>query len=276
MADFAQKHNIKKLFIGYGNLPAKTFFDPKGTDKESSIFLDPQILDRYEVEGDDYENWKKLYIDKKLQNLPIGQARKVTTKLKLQRFLQVLSCYFERAFGFISDYSYRFGKNNFTSVDVEYSDNIPSDYIFFPMQVSTDAQIILNYEKQSVIVGLIEAIQLAKKAGKKLVVKPHPAEINHVAIEAMNDLRNKHSFILTNQNTFKLIQNSAEVITINSTVGLEARIAEKKVTFLGDSIYKKMTDQQMKNYIMKYLIEIEYFSQEKIDEGTLNKVLKRA
>ena len=79
--------------------------------------------------------------------------------------------------------------------------------------------------------------------------------------------------IVTNSNTFELIQNARIVITINSTVGLEALILNKYVIFLGDTFYKNFDQERLKKYLLKYLINIEYFSNDKVDGSSLIKYI---
>lgn len=70
--------------------------------------------------------------------------------------------------------------------------------------------------------------------------------------------------LLVNFNTFELINGAIEFWPINSTVGLESMIVGKEVTFEGNSIYRSMAGNRLAAYIMKYLVKIEYFSNENI------------
>jgi len=90
-----------------------------------------------------------------------------------------------------------------------------------------------------------------------------------------NVSRQKLNFVLTDENTFNLILDAEEVVTINSSVGLEALILDKKVTFLGKSFYSELTLELLRNYILSYLVNIDYFSDDDIDINELDKVIKR-
>ncbi|OMP66117.1 capsular polysaccharide export protein, LipB/KpsS family [Domibacillus epiphyticus] len=278
ISDVAEKYNIKTLYVGYGNIPDRTFVDPQGTDKQSSLFSNINILNNYQVTEKEYNSWREEYLTKKFKSHKIGQARNLDAKVKIKKFIQINFCYLERIFGIAAENSYHFSDMK-TFKKVEYQADTfdyKEEFIFFPMQVSTDAQIILNYNKKNILDGLKEAIRISKEKRKRLVIKMHPAEINQDVICEVLKLKEKENIIISSNNTFELIKKSSEVITINSTVGLESRIVGKKVTFLGDSIYKNMNNQQMKNYIMSYLLHMEYFSSGKISRKTYEEFINRA
>ena len=145
-----------------------------------------------------------------------------------------------------------------------FSDNLPDKYVFFPMQVSTDAQIILNYDGNSIQGALDIMVARSRERGIPLVVKPHPAEIDADVMHYLNEVAGQGNIVLRNDNTFELIQGADEVWTINSTVGLESKIVGTPVTFEGNSIYREMEGPRIAAYVMKYLAKIEYFSDDEI------------
>lgn len=81
--------------------------------------------------------------------------------------------------------------------------------------------------------------------------------------------------VITNDNTFNLIENAEYVITINSTVGLEAMICGKKVIILGDAIYSVSNDARLRNYIIDFRIDIEYFSCNLLTENEIEIILRK-
>lgn len=279
LTDYAKKNQIKTLYIGYGNIPNRTFVDSEGTDKESLLYKDINILENYKADKNKYENWRNVYIKEKLKRHSIGQARSYNLSFQLKKILQVLFCYLERLFSLSVENSYHWNDLHIFSKKkqpVIFDKDLPDEFIFFPMQVSTDAQIILNYSKMDVLEGLKDAYTIAKNKGISLVVNLHPAEINQTILERLEDLKEQLGFYISEKNTFHLIRDASEVIVINSTVGLESIIFEKKVTFLGDSIYKKMTNELAKNYIMEYLLHIDYFNKHPMDFERVEEFLSRA
>jgi len=115
---------------------------------------------------------------------------------------------------------------------------LPEKYIFVPFQVDYDTQIISQSPWIKDMRMLFEMIEsLAKKSEYHFVLKEHPSSgveypdlherIKH--IPTMH-FENRHS-------TQHLIENCSAVITVNSTVGIEALLFHKKVIVLGNAFY---------------------------------------
>jgi len=148
------------------------------------------------------------------------------------------------------------------------------DYIFLPLQVDSDTQLVFNSEISNLDAIKI-AYDLSLSNGLELIVKPHPASFNEKELNEILDLKKKLGFKITNKNSFELINNAKEIVTINSSVGLEGIILNKKVTFLGKSFFPKLNENNLKNYILSYLIDIDYFSDETIDQREIFRIIER-
>ena len=161
-------------------------------------------------------------------------------------------------------------KNNVVKFDNE--KNLPERFIFFPMQVSTDTQIVLNSDVDNV--GVLK--YLVDQEALPIVTKPHPAELNFDYIYKIKN-ENKDKIFITNTNTYELIKKSEKVYTINSTVGMEAMLYDKNVSFMGRSIYSKMNNEQLKKFIHLYLIDIDFFDcRNNISKNVIDKIYSRA
>ncbi|MNP77922.1 Capsule polysaccharide biosynthesis protein [compost metagenome] len=66
-------------------------------------------------------------------------------------------------------------------------------------------------------------------------------------------LQQRYGFKITQENTLDLIKASTRVITINSTVGLEAKLYRKRVEVLGRAFYAHFSHEQLKKYLHRYL-----------------------
>ncbi|APD88352.1 hypothetical protein BM523_00245 [Alteromonas mediterranea] len=115
---------------------------------------------------------------------------------------------------------------------------LPERYIFVPFQVETDSQIISNSpwirSMAQLYQYLLNVIDQIDDPNLHIVIKEHPSEIiRH------DDLHNKHPRILfANQcATQELIERSQAVMTVNSTVGIEALLLDKPVLVLGRACY---------------------------------------
>lgn len=116
---------------------------------------------------------------------------------------------------------------------------LPEKFIFIPFQVNTDSQITLHSPWLHNMWQLFDAIEAAEKncldAQLHFVIKEHPS-----CPQRYPDLhaRTGDRLVFVNQRpTQELIEKSVAVMTINSTVGLEALLLGKKVIVLGDAFY---------------------------------------
>ncbi|TLJ01408.1 capsular biosynthesis protein [Escherichia sp. E4694] len=113
--------------------------------------------------------------------------------------------------------------------------HLESDYVFIPMQVTTDAVASLSY---------IDGIKLLKLVSEyffntstKVVVKRHPY-CNSIEVEKLiNELEKEGKIIVSDSSVHHLIKASKAVITVNSGVGLETVIHNKPVIITGKSDY---------------------------------------
>lgn len=276
--DYAKANNKEILFFEVGNITNKVFVDPLGTNKKSILYNDIDILKNFKVSKTEFDNWKTKFIAGKLNSHIVPQSTKKDINFKIVKLTKFLFYHFEIILGIVSDYKHnlkyllnvignknRIGSDNF---------NFEKKYIFFPLQVSNDAQIIMN-SKVDVMTGLKMALDIAKESESLLVIKPHPAEQDETFIKRVRDFALENNIIISNENTFKLIENCHKVVTINSTVGLEAKIMDKEVLFLGDSFYQKLNENNLKNYILGYLIDCDYFGNNEISNETIEKILSR-
>ena len=275
VSDFALKTSVKTRFFELSNIPGKLFVNPSGVNAKSSLYHNLSILDGYTSNKYEFEKWKKQYIEFKQKQFPPPQ---VNVK-KIQNYL-----FFIDLIGF---YLLKLPANGQTNIwnkmksllksrviirydDYSFSNN---KFIFLPLQVNTDSQLTF-YSNCSNIYAILFGFNLAKERNTDLVVKIHPAENDEKFINTILKMKKEVEFFLVNYSTTDLITYSQLVLTINSTVGLEAKIMNKEVLFLGKSIYCNMKYQHISNYIIRYLINVEYFSKDKIDIFSIKKIFE--
>lgn len=278
-AEFASRNNIKTLFFELGNFPNKIFVDPKGTNARSFLAVDSTVLLSLPYDLSSFNNWKNNYIQESLKQHSVPQSKSAVNVeysknvfdligFSIKNFLKTEPILTKEKL--IGKYMRNFIELNFDEIDI-----LKTDYIFFPMQVNKDAQLILNSK-----VGNLEALetanQLANEKGLKLLVKPHPGEVEFGLIKKVNKLKEKLGFAFVNNNTIELIQNAKEVITINSTVGLQAKILNKKITCLGKSFYQNFDEQMLAAYIQSYLIDADFWNDKPISMETVEQIFERA
>jgi len=108
-------------------------------------------------------------------------------------------------------------------------------YILFPLQVNDDTQIVQNSPHKDMYQILDTLAPLMVASSYHLVIKEHPEELTFTRYKKYLKYKNVH---LTKQADLNsLIENAACIVTVNSSVGLQAIQKNKKVITLGDSFY---------------------------------------
>lgn len=264
------------LFTEISNLPGKVIFDPKGVNARSSIYEDASILDSFDsMPESKHIEWIGKYEDYKCN--PIPQSK---NKLSFLVGYVVDRIYGAMVSGVVEeDISWR-GKFKYFQASLksksvltkgEMVDLDDKPYLFFPTQVKNDSQLIINSDYDN-ISALKYAINIANDRSLEMYVKIHPAETDLELMSAYHELMELHGFHIVSNNTTELIKKSNVVITINSTVGLEALIFDKELLTLGRAIYKDFDYERVKKYIHRYLINFDYFSSDIIETHEFEKL----
>jgi len=114
--------------------------------------------------------------------------------------------------------------------------DLPDKFIFVPFQVKFDSQVLLNSKIIKTMTGLYQWLEFAEKNSDqpiKFVIKEHPSDPHKYT-----ELYNKNpNIIFSNRDTKELIEKAEAIITVNSSVGLEAILLHKRVIVLGEACY---------------------------------------
>lgn len=252
-----KNRHIQTKFFEIANLPGKVFVDVEGVNAKSSLFLHPETLDVCQVPEAEYETWKHHYLHAQVQT-PKQAANR--SKIRWEMVYDYIGYYILDCLR--EDYRNPFARvwgkfKNKQTIHYPQAD-LHEEYLFFPLQVSTDSQILLNSD-----IDNLEAIKVIQNqhSNKKVFIKIHPAEENRAFIRRVEQLQTDRIKIVGNA-TKELIQNASKVVTINSTVGLEALILDKEVEVLGRAVYSHFNHERLKAYVCRYLINIDYFDDE--------------
>lgn len=110
-----------------------------------------------------------------------------------------------------------------------------SHYIFFPMQIEGDSNIILNSPIYKKMVEVIDDLEHVSRRTKiKVVCRPHPE--NTITL---SELQVRYPSIIFDNSLHlhTMLKHSVANIIINSTVGLESILLERPTIALGHSVY---------------------------------------
>lgn len=275
---FTKNQKISRLFFETANIPGKIFVDKDGVNSQSELYKNINLLNLYPECHKEFCSWKNDYLIKKQNEKKISQARGKYADVSWKSFWDVIGFLYYTHLGFSQTYIMykvmRLFENvsaNFVYDKYSYKDN---EFIFFPLQVSYDSQILLNSDID-ISDALDYAIQKAKKLKKDLVIKPHPQESDVWVLKKLKNLKKNEQVFIVKDNVFKIIPHAYEVITINSTVGLETMILDKPLEVLGKAIYINFSKTDLEKYIIYYLIDVDYFQDKPILVEQMKTILNR-
>jgi len=118
---------------------------------------------------------------------------------------------------------------------------LPEKYLLVPFQKERDSQILENSPHIKSMAQLFNMVKDAADAcdldDVHVIFREHPS--SKTAYKGLRDIASKHPSLHFDESTplNDAIANATAVITVNSSVGLEALLLNKKVIVLGDAYY---------------------------------------
>lgn len=132
------------------------------------------------------------------------------------------------------------------------------EYVFFPMQIEGDSNIIINspkYKKMNQVIS--DLVYAAEKLNIYVICRPHPENNMENMLDGVEKTEN---LIIDNSiHIHDMLRNSVANVVINSTVGLESILLSRPTIALGHSVYsaKNITfDAYSKDDILNALVLI--------------------
>lgn len=203
---------------------------------------------------------------------------------------------FEENLTLPSGIGFRANKVNY----VQTVEKLPEDYIFVPLQVPSDSQILEFSPWIRSMMHFYDVLDqmTIENPGVNFIIKEHPS----CRVSIQNKVKKNPSIHFANfMSTHDLIDNSRAVLTINSSVGMDGLILSKKVIVLGQANYdieglvlrarslpqlssilktldnwnydKELRDSFLKYFYNKFLISGDY---KEITASTLDDIMTRA
>ena len=272
---FCKKHGIRVSYLEISNLPQKLFVDSAGVNALYSVCKFPSTLDDLEVvSATKHEAWKFYYVEQKKKPLP--QSSVSYAKVPLLFVNKILKIFF-RGVGDSNILFKRLQRVDQSNRFLRLIDGLypGSEFIFFPLQVTNDTQVKLHSDLD-LQEAIMRALKVAKQRGKRLVIKMHPAESGIEILDYLEEIKKDSVVFVSNANTVDLIQRSSCVVTINSTVGLEALIFKKDLITLGSALYQDFNQERLLKYIHGYLIDgVDVFGNTKIPKDQALQLIEK-
>ena len=250
----AKRSGVKVLFLEHSPIPEHLTCDPIGLNANNSL---PR-------NADFYLEWMKE-ADRSSSTSPSSSENKKWTHFR-QKIVP------------------RKAHRKSSVYQSGFNGSIPQNkFVFCPLQVPNDSQVLEHGDWINGLPHMIEAIYQASRNlpdNWSLLIKEHPSAkvgFSHLIL-SREDERFK---LVNNLPTFELVEASRGVLTLNSSVGLEAFFYSRPVLVLGHAFYDfhpvaiKVSDQnhlnslfsnpeiwtfdpKIRDVFLKYLIE-EYY-----------------
>lgn len=245
----AKDLGIKTFVIWEGQFRPNTIsYDKEGMNAESSIAQMSlnEILRTRNSEDSSIDYMRNVDLFKKSGKNNISKiSRKIYDKSFIERFAYriVERKYFEKAKVpilslLMSRLNYYTHKNKYATLL-----DINKPFFFFPLQVHTDSNYLINsnFDSISESIEIVKQSFLISKTATNfnLCIKEHPLDVfrTRYLIRNEDNLFWLYPFLPTNEILNHPLCKGT--ITINSTTGFESLMLEKPVLALGKSIYAK-------------------------------------
>ena len=228
LAFLAHNYDVPVLFFERGLLPQTLYVDTEGVNYKSSIAGDKWFKYKIPYPHDDKIKKVKKYCQKlrkdKRSIVNIGES---TQPEELRKRLKI---------------------------------DDKSKIVLIPLQIEKDSNILYFSPYYSNMPEIIKDIQRAINQFNNihLIVKPHPEDSNR--LNELRSLTTNTTHILDDVKLYSLLELADLVITVNSTVGLEALVFRKPVIVLGKAMYseKGFTYDLLDRRVLPKLIEVAF------------------
>lgn len=270
---FARARGLPTVFFELGNLEAKLFVDTEGVNARARISRETWLLDQYLVSKAEVEAWREGLIRRRLGMTTAPQAAGIT-RINLWYAVDLFG---HHVMGVPRPMALSVLARLLRKVRLWTKAKVPAHrperpYLFLPLQVSKDSNLLLCSAFDN-LAALDYAARRAAEAGLILVVKPHPAEDDTRLSMAVARVCTANGHLLTTCNTTELVLGATEVVTINSTVGMEAKLLGKSVTILGESLYGAMNARQIAVLAMRRMVDFDPFGREQAPMESVDQIL---
>ena len=152
--------------------------------------------------------------------------------------------------------------------------NLPSKFIFAPFQVDYDSQIILFspwIKNMREFFFILKSI--AEELNINIVFKEHPSSKKNYEDLKKIAMESNFIYFANNYPTQELIEKSQGIITINSSIGIESLLFNKKVITLGKAFYNIEGIVKHASSKEEVIIILKSFNKWVLDEKLIKKFL---
>ncbi len=264
LTEFALARGLPRLFLEIANLPGRVFADPLGTGGDALVATHPEYLGQATYGGVPFDRLRRQILEQHLTRSRIPQQRRVSRE-RLFAPLDVVASRLARSarpqrFAPLAAIRRAWPGPRQRPPSTARSAMPPSaPYLVYCLQVADDTNVRLR-SPLGVIDALHEAVRQARGSDLPLVVCPHPAERCPEVLRRVHEIIAPYPDVhLVAGNSLKWALGARRVIVINSSLGLEVRLAGGEVSTLGRSLYGQWSDADLRNYLERWLVPIDYY-----------------
>jgi len=225
----AEERGVQTVFMENGYLPNTVQIDTRGVNRNAS-FADCSYEEVLE--------WPPLWRPEHDIDTTVTPVEPLDLRSKLGALLRTRGARGNLLWTVRDEFEKRLTSVRRRSVD-EGDTSVPDDYVFVPLQVHDDTQILYNspyvddlYEFVDLVVDAVDA----HDESIPIVVKEHPADVGRIDY---GDLRARHPDVvwLREFPIDEATERARTVVTVNSSVGMQAIARYVPVVTVGDSFY---------------------------------------
>lgn len=270
--EFAVRRGLARAYVELGNIDGKLFVDPEGVSGAALIARRPELLDNYAISDGEIETLARRLVEQDREAIPQSRnLRRVNPWYPINIIGGALMGLRAPASpGLMPRLRRQLGLMRRISTPPR---KPMGRYVFLPLQVSSDTNLLLfsDHDARSAIAA---ADERAKALGAQLVIKPHPAERDTAALRRLIADTSGGDYLWTGADTIRLILEAEEVVTVNSTVGLTAKLLDRPVTVLGRSLYGAFSRRQAAAFVLRHLVDIDPFSDAEAGPSAIDRFLE--
>ena len=240
----AEARGLAALYFEQGNFPGTTICDPKGVNYEGSMrdFAVPAEFNRERVEKY-LERFRTRSRAKRDRGGTFGRILDGVVNFFARRSPFHPALYFDHDKAVNAKRLARRLQQQLRSTALgeilsreEFEP--PERFVFLPLQVQDDTQVIVHSPLVRSMEELVDETVLALPGGVDLVVKSHPVDRGRRGYRVIEEMLEGPRYHFVHEaDVFELARRASCVVTVNSTVGLEALALMKPVVVLGEAVY---------------------------------------
>jgi len=268
----ARARGMGALYLELGNIAPRLFADPWGVNGAAWLAHHPEVLDGLPVSDPEIEAW----IAATLASRRVSQTPQTFTASRINPWFAV---------DYLGAVLLRIPQPAPLAPLARIIDKLGAwirppqpppvlpdqPYLFFPMQVHDEpapGQPARQIDRDAITAAAAEA----RARGLQLVIKPHPVETDAHLLDDIAAAAARDGHLLTSANATVLVAGSEAVVTINSSVGLEALLMDKPLILLGEALFASFDRRRAAVFCMAWLIDFQPFADQDISSAAADRL----